>query len=91
MQIQLYFFLLKIWQHLSKLENLKEESLPLLITTTSYMLDMEAWRNPSIGDALQKTTKKTEISYKPWNGSSLLLKDLRLLQGRSTYNKLQMS
>ena len=91
MQIQLYFFLLKIWQHLSKLENLKEESLPLLITTTSYMLDMEAWRKLSIGDALQNTTKKTEISYKPWNGSSLLLKDLRLLQGRSTYNKLQMS
>ena len=34
------------------------------------MLEMEAWRQPSIGDALQKTTELTEISYKPWNGSS---------------------
>ena len=40
------------------------------------MLEMEAKRQQSIGDALEDC-KKTEISSKPWN--------------RSSYNKFQMS
>ena len=50
--IAVVFFLLQILQqHLSELEYLKEESLPLLIKTTIHMLEMEAQRQQSIGDA----------------------------------------
>ena len=71
---------------LPKLDYLKEESLPLLIKN-NYLYVGNGGTETTISWSCFIEDYKTEISYKPWNGSSFCWR----IWDRSTYNKLEMS
>ena len=81
------YFLLKIWQPYQSWTILKRKvSLPLLIKN-NYLNVGNGGTETTISWSCFIEDYKTEISYKPWNGSSFCWR----IWDRSTYNKLEMS